>query len=106
MTEAGQRPQALVARPRLRVGRLADLGGLVDALMASCIGDPPCCKEADDVERTTPSARSIRRNTTGGEAPARSTEQAGAAADSPSRGGGRAAAPDRIGGSRWRGGPR
>src|SRR5438067_13712353 len=46
MTEASRRAQAVVVQPRLSVERLADLRALVDALMASCIGDPPPCNGA------------------------------------------------------------
>src|SRR5205823_10393394 len=96
MTEASRRAQAVVVQPRLSVERLADLRALVDALMASCIGDPPPCNGASNVERATPSERLIRREAAGGGASARPAEQIGAiAADPPGGGGRRPAAPSR-----------
>src|SRR5947209_3376193 len=63
MTEASRRAQAVVVQPRLSVERLADLRALVDALMASCIGDPPPCNGAGNVERATGAAiPSLRPN--------------------------------------------
>src|SRR5436305_13146857 len=78
MTDASRGAQALVAHPRLPVERLADLRALVDALMASCGGEPPRCEGADDVESTTQSEGPVRRGAAGGGASARPAEQAGA----------------------------
>jgi hypothetical protein len=52
MTETGRSVPALVAHPRLPIERLSDLRALLDALMASCNGDPSPCKGAGDGERT------------------------------------------------------
>jgi hypothetical protein len=52
MTQQEQAAQGFVVHPRFPVERLADLRALIDALMASCMGDSPPCKGADDVERT------------------------------------------------------
>src|SRR5580704_11284979 len=105
MTDASRGAQALVAHPRLPVERLADLRALVDALMASCSGEPPRCKGAANVESATQSEGPVRRDAAGGGASARPAEKAGAAAaGSAGRGGRCASAPDRIGGSQRRGG--
>src|SRR5262249_43210695 len=61
MTDTSRGTPGLVAHPRLPVERLSELRALVDALMASCRGEPPRCEGGGDVESATQSKGPFRR---------------------------------------------
>ena len=105
MTEAGRGIPALVATPRLPIEHLAELCTLLDALMASCSGDPSHCKGASDGARARSPGGPVQRDAADGGAAARvALQDSAAAADAADRGGRRTTATDRIGSSRRRGG--